>query len=220
MTRIIICSKLEKPGVNISRISGSRTSEGDEERETRSPRRDAECPPYPSRISCIVLQIPCPHNHSDTHARGRESLNLTPHAQAACPSAASGDTMRLQIPVGGKRKKMNETLEKREADMAPNTFSDVIPVLTEPFVKTGICASQEQALKHVILDYVERQIAWAESELRRYEQKHQKGFAAWSKSLVGRATVEDEDEWMEWEATTDMLEGWHQIKATLEQSDV
>ena len=54
-----------------------------------------------------------------------------------------------------------------------------------------------KTLKHIILDYIERQIAWAEAERRRYEQKHQCTFAEWSEALSGQATIADEDDWME-----------------------
>jgi hypothetical protein len=93
-------------------------------------------------------------------------------------------------------------------------------MLTEPFVRTGIYASSEQALKHIILDYIERQIAWAEAEIQRYEQEYQQTFAERTESLSGQATIAEEDDWMEWEATIDMLEGWRQIKVQVDQSSV
>ena len=104
--------------------------------------------------------------------------------------------------------------------MSATTLTQVTSLLTQPFVRTGIYASPEQALKHIILDYIERQIAWAEAERRRYEQKHQCTFAEWSRALSGQATIADEDDWMEWEAILDMLDGWRQIKAEVEQSSV
>ena len=104
--------------------------------------------------------------------------------------------------------------------MSATTLTRVTSLLTEPFVRTGIYASPAQALKHIILDYVERQIAWAEAERQRYEQKYQRTFAEWSESLSGQATIADEDDWMEWEAILDMLDGWRQIKAEVELSSV
>ncbi len=104
--------------------------------------------------------------------------------------------------------------------MSANTLTQAAFFLTEPFVRTGIYASSEQALKHIVLDYIERQIAWAEAELQRYEQKYQHTFAEWTESLSGWATITDEDDWMEWEATIDMLDGWRQNKAEVEQSSV
>jgi hypothetical protein len=91
--------------------------------------------------------------------------------------------------------------------MSATSLSQVAAILTEPFAQTGIYASPEQALKHIILDYIERQIAWAEAEIQRYEQKHQQTFSEWTESLLGQASIAEEDDWMEWEATIDMLEG-------------
>jgi hypothetical protein len=104
--------------------------------------------------------------------------------------------------------------------MSATTLTQIAYLLTEPLVSTGIYATPEQALKHIVLDYIERQIAWAEAEIGRYEQKYQQTFAEWTESLSGQATITDEDDWMEWEATLDMLDGWRQIKAKVEQSNV
>lgn len=104
--------------------------------------------------------------------------------------------------------------------MSTKTLTQAATVLTEPFVRTGLYDSSEKALKHIILAYLDQQITWAESHLRRYERKHQQTFEAWTEALAGRATVAEEDEWMEWEATRDMLEGWRQIKAQVEESRV
>ncbi len=97
-----------------------------------------------------------------------------------------------------------------------SVWGDRMSLLLEPFVRTGVYASPEQALKHIILDYLERQIAWAEAQRRRYEQKYQRSFHEWTRSLSGQATIADEDDWLEWEATLDMLDGWRQLKTEIE----
>ncbi|MGC9396215.1 MAG: hypothetical protein ACP5J4_15335 [Anaerolineae bacterium] len=97
------------------------------------------------------------------------------------------------------------------------TLDRVTSILTEPFVRTGVYSSPEQALKHIFLDYIQRQINWAKVELRRYEQRHGETFEEWTQALSGKATIAEEDEWMEWEATQDMLAGWQQIKTEIEQ---
>lgn len=103
--------------------------------------------------------------------------------------------------------------------LAP-VLTQSVYMLTEPLVKTGTYISREQALKHIILDYLERQIAWAEAQLREYERRHHCTFAEWSVTLANHATTDDEDEWMAWEAARDMLVGWQQIHAEVAQSAV
>jgi hypothetical protein len=100
--------------------------------------------------------------------------------------------------------------------MSTATLTQVASFLAEPLVRTGLYASPEQALKHSILDYIERQLAQAEANRAHYEQKYQRTFAEWSASLVGQATLAEEDDWMEWEATLDMVQGWQQVKAKVE----
>ncbi len=46
-----------------------------------------------------------------------------------------------------------------------------------------------------MLDYIDRRIAWAQTQVRRFEKKHGQSFAMYSQSLTGRATIADEDEW-------------------------
>jgi len=104
--------------------------------------------------------------------------------------------------------------------MSATALTQATVLLTQPFVRSGIYASPEQALKHIVLDYIDRQLAWAQAERRRYERKYHCAFAEWSKSLSGKATIADEDDWMEWEAILDMLDSWQKIKTEAHQSSV
>jgi hypothetical protein len=67
---------------------------------------------------------------------------------------------------------------------------------------------------------VQEQIDEAEQEIARFQKKYGTSFEEWSDSLVGKATIKEEDDWMEWESARDMLESWQRIKADIEQIDV
>lgn len=95
-----------------------------------------------------------------------------------------------------------------------------IPILIEPLVQRGMYGSQEEALKGLVLRYVQEQIIEAEQEIARFQKKYGMSFEEWSDSLVSKATIEEEDDWMEWESARDMLESWQRIKADIEQIDV
>ncbi|MBS1249212.1 MAG: hypothetical protein MAG431_00787 [Chloroflexi bacterium] len=99
-------------------------------------------------------------------------------------------------------------------------IKQAIPILTEPFVQAGLYATPEQALKRIILDYIERQISWAEVEMQRFERKHKQSFSKWSETLSGQASIADEDDWMEWESIQDMIVSWQNLKTAIEESDV
>ena len=104
--------------------------------------------------------------------------------------------------------------------MSTIQISQTIPLLTEPLVRAGFYPTSEQALKHIVLDYIDRRIAWAQAKLRRLEKKHGQPFADFTRSLTGQATIADEDEWMEWESLLDMVESWRQVKVEAQGNDV
>lgn len=104
--------------------------------------------------------------------------------------------------------------------MSTLQISQAIPLLTEPLVRAGFYPTAEQALKHIVLDYIDRRIAWAQTRVRRLEKKHGQSFAEYTSSLSGQATIADEDEWMEWESLLDMLESWREVRAEVQRSDV
>jgi len=87
-------------------------------------------------------------------------------------------------------------------------------------VRAGFFPTSEQALKHIVLDFIDRRIAWAQAKVRRFEKKHGQSFADYTGTLTGRATSIEEDEWMEWESLLDMLESWRQVKEEVQRSDV
>lgn len=95
-----------------------------------------------------------------------------------------------------------------------------IPILIEPLVQMGIYGSQEEALKSLVLRHVQEQIDEAKQKTARFQRKYGMSFEEWSESLVSKATIEEEDDWMEWESARDMLESWQRIKADIEQIDV
>ena len=107
-----------------------------------------------------------------------------------------------------------------EETVPSTTITDAIPMLTEPFVQTGLYTNSSSALKYIVMDYLDRQIHQAQIEIENYEHKYQQSFVEWSESISGRATIDEEDDWMEWEAARDMLSGWQQIRVEIEQSDV
>jgi hypothetical protein len=104
--------------------------------------------------------------------------------------------------------------------MSTYQIAQTIPLITEPLVRAGFYPSSELALKHIVLDYIDRRISWVQTQVRRFEKKHGQSFAVYSQSLAGQATIADEDEWMEWESLLDMLESWRQVKAEVQRSDV
>lgn len=104
--------------------------------------------------------------------------------------------------------------------MLTSEIAQTVPMLVEPLVSAGFYPTTEQALKHIVLDFIDRKISWAQAKVRRYEKKHGQSFAEYTAALTGRATIAEEDEWMEWESLIDMLDSWRQVKAEVQRSNV
>ncbi len=100
------------------------------------------------------------------------------------------------------------------------TLDRVIPMLTEPLVKVGLYPSQEIALKGIVLQQVQRHIEEARLEIARFERKHGCSFEKLTALLKGRATIEEEDDWMAWESAQDMLASWQQVQQEIAQVHV
>ncbi len=100
------------------------------------------------------------------------------------------------------------------------TMARTIPLITEPFVRQGMFKTQSEALRAVVLQYVQRQIDELEREIANFRQKYGMDFEQWTETLKGKATIEEEDDWMEWESVRDALENWRKIKIELEHSNV
>jgi len=80
--------------------------------------------------------------------------------------------------------------------------------LVKPFIDLGIYDSPEKVVKDLIDNLAKSRISLYRRRIRRFESKHGMSFSEFTKSLEGKATPRLEDEWMEWEAATNMLKAW------------
>jgi len=87
-------------------------------------------------------------------------------------------------------------------------------------MQAGLYKNSSVTFKYIVMDYLDHQIHQAQTEIQSYEHKYQQSFVKWSESISGQATINEEDDWMKWEAARDMLSGWQQIRTDIEQSDV
>ena len=106
------------------------------------------------------------------------------------------------------------------------------------FVSQGKYRTQSDALRAIALDHVDRKIALYQGRVKRFEKKyrvstdgknkrsprlltndfaeHWRVFHKFTERLKNRATIPQEDDWMDWEAALEMVEGWQKLKRTLE----
>jgi len=84
--------------------------------------------------------------------------------------------------------------------------------LFTPLVREGIFRSYGEILKSLLLDYIDRQIALYEGQARAFEAKHGMTFEEYTRNLRGRASIAEEDEWMNWEEALIFLRKCTKIK--------
>ena len=72
--------------------------------------------------------------------------------------------------------------------------------------------SYDELLKSLLLDYIDRQIILYEEHAKAFEAKHGMTFEEYTRSLRGRASIAEEDEWMDWEEALVFLGKWRKIK--------
>jgi len=59
---------------------------------------------------------------------------------------------------------------------------------------------------------IDQQIALYEEQARAFEAKHEMTFEEYTHDLRGRASIAEEDEWMDWEEALVFLRKWKKIK--------
>jgi hypothetical protein len=86
----------------------------------------------------------------------------------------------------------------------------IISNILKPLVISGVYKDETVALKDIIADYIHRRIDAYISVIKKMESKYGKDFDAISKKIQKKATIEVEDDWMEWKAAIVMSRSWHQ----------
>jgi len=80
--------------------------------------------------------------------------------------------------------------------------------ILKPLVASGIYKDEKVALKDIIAGHIEGKIEAYVSVLKQMEGKYGMDLAGASKERAGKATVEFENDWMEWKAAVVMKEAW------------
>ncbi len=94
----------------------------------------------------------------------------------------------------------------------------------QALIKRNIFSSEEEAISELVRDYVLRQVEALQSEIHQFERKygmdfqqylHERSALVESRSLpaeqreaLGAAVMKEEDDWLDWKATRELLENW------------
>jgi len=102
-----------------------------------------------------------------------------------------------------------------------------VGLVVEPLIKRRIFATAEEAIRELLREYILRQIAALQREIDRLEHKYGMHFGRFGEYLhersvlletgnfspeqrqaLGRALMEEEDDWLDWRVAKEMLESW------------
>ncbi len=100
-------------------------------------------------------------------------------------------------------------------------------VVIESLVKRRIFATEEEAVRKLISGYILKQIGELQQRISHFERKYgmpfsqfagylhersillEKGsFSPEQRRSLGQAIMQEEDDWLEWKASKEMLENW------------
>ncbi|MBI5079695.1 MAG: hypothetical protein HZB17_00105 [Chloroflexi bacterium] len=81
-----------------------------------------------------------------------------------------------------------------------------------PLIHEGVFDNLERVFSALLLDYIDRQIALYKNKNNDLEARHQQSFDDFTASLKNRATPEQEEVWMDWEAARTFLRKWQTIR--------
>jgi len=95
-----------------------------------------------------------------------------------------------------------------------NKYLTTVQFLSRPFIQAGLYESEEAFLKDLVQDLAQRKIKSYQYKVRKFERKYQ----SWEKftaEIKGKATPQQEDEWLEWEGARNMLNTWQELARKL-----
>ena len=82
--------------------------------------------------------------------------------------------------------------------------------IARPLIQHGIYASEKDFLRACVKDFARRKVEESREVVTGFEKK----YISWEKftdAILETATVEQEDEWMEWEAAHHMAKTWQEL---------
>jgi len=86
---------------------------------------------------------------------------------------------------------------------------EVLETVARGMVAAGLYKDIAAALRAMALEQIERKIATYRAQVEGFEKKYHHSLETQSALLAGRASMEEEEEWMEWKGAVVMLEAWH-----------
>ena len=88
------------------------------------------------------------------------------------------------------------------------TSHEVLESVARGMVAAGVYKDEEAAIKAMAIEQIERKITAYREQVQIFERKYQQTLDEHGRLLQGKATMEEEDEWMDWKSAVVMLDAW------------
>jgi len=85
---------------------------------------------------------------------------------------------------------------------------EVLETVARGMVAAGLYKDIAAAIRAMALEQIERKIATYRAQVGRFEKQYHHSLETHSGLLVGRASMAEEEDWMEWKGAVVMLEAW------------
>ena len=106
-------------------------------------------------------------------------------------------------------------------------MNTIVSSVMEPLIRRKVFATEEEAVRSLLREFILRQINGLQRELTRFERKYGMRFEQFVEYLhersvllqegelspeqgqvLGRAVMQEEDDWLDWKVAREMLESW------------
>ncbi len=85
---------------------------------------------------------------------------------------------------------------------------EVLETVARGMVAAGLYKDIAAAIRAMALEQIERKIATYRAQVEGFEKQYHHSLETHSGLLVGRASMAEEEDWMEWKGAVVMLEAW------------
>ena len=85
---------------------------------------------------------------------------------------------------------------------------EILHKITKPFILAGIYKDEKSALTDITLNYVSSKIEQYNGIVISFKKKYGYDFDQFTTKIKNNASLEIEDDWMEWKSAIEMRQSW------------
>lgn len=101
------------------------------------------------------------------------------------------------------------------------TPENVLKTVARELVRTGAYKDEQSALRSLAIEVASKKVAAYRRTIKKFQGKyHVQDLAEFTRQIKGQANLQQEDDWLEWKAATEMLQGWQQTLRELMNSEI